>query len=92
MLKSKVKKMGELKISLWLLQTSGFSLWLFGIVNDWGDFKSISLFFIAIVFAGYKIGNAHLDYMRKRSDYKDYQDERRSKKADKKLNDTGKDK
>jgi hypothetical protein len=91
-IKNTTNKMGELKIGLWLLQTSGFGLWFWGIVNDWGDFKSVSLFVVAIIFAGYKIGNAHLDYMRKKSDFQDYMEERKSKKMNKKLDDTGKNK
>jgi hypothetical protein len=83
------KKMGELKIGLWLLQLSGFGCWIWGIIDGWGDFKSISLFIVAIIFAGYKIGNAHLDFIRKRNDFRDYEDERKSKKMNKKLNDTG---
>ena len=84
--------MGEIKIGLWLLQTSGFGLWFWGIVKDWGDIKSVTLFMVAIIFAGYKIGNAHLDYMRKKSDYQDYKEERRSKKMNNKLDNTSKDK
>lgn len=84
--------MGEIKVGIWLLQTSGFGLWIWGIINNWGDFKSVSLFAVAIIFAGYKIGNAHLDYMRKKNDYRDYMEERKSKKMNKKLNDTSKDK
>lgn len=89
--KLKNAKMGEIKVGIWLLQTSGFGVWIWGIINDWGDFKSVALFVIAIIFAGYKIGNAHLDYMRKKNDYRDYMEDRRSKKVHKKLDDTGKD-
>ena len=91
-IKNRLKKMGEIKIGIWLLQTSGFGLWIWGIIIDWGDFKSVSLFVIAVIFAGYKIGNAHLDYMRKKNDYRDYMEDRKSKKMHKKLDDASKDK
>lgn len=58
--------MGEIKLGFWLLQGSGFGIWLWGIINNWGDAKSATLFFMGIIFATYKLYNIHLDTAKKK--------------------------
>jgi hypothetical protein len=61
-----LREMGEIKIGIWLLQLSGFGCWLWAIIEGWGDIKSIALFLLGVVFAGYKIYNIHLDTSKKK--------------------------
>lgn len=58
--------MAEIKFGLLILQVTGFYCWFWGIVDNWGDVKSVTLFFMGLVFAGYKLYNIHLDTSKKK--------------------------
>ena len=78
-IKKQNQKMGEIKIGLWLLQVSGFTCWLWGIVDNWGDAKSLTLFFMGLVFAGYKLYNVHLDTSKKKIEFDDFRRDAKEK-------------
>lgn len=65
-IKNTIQKMGEIKIGLWILQVSGFSCWLWGIIDNWGDAKSLVLFVMGLAFGGYKLYNIHMDTAKKK--------------------------
>lgn len=80
LIKRTYRKMAELKLGFWLLQLSGFTVYGWALIITWGDAKSAILFILALIFASYKILNAHLDYSKKKIDFDEYKREAREKK------------
>lgn len=74
--------MAELKIGFWLLQLSGFTIYGWALIINWGDIKSSILFVLALIFAGYKLLNAHLDFSKKKIEFDDFKREAKKKKKD----------
>lgn len=72
--------MAEIKIGFWLLQLSGFTIYGWALLITWGDAKSAILFVLALIFACYKLLNAHLDYSKKKLEFDDFRREARKKK------------
>lgn len=50
-----------LKMTTYFLQMSGYTVWLWGIFDDFGDFKSMVLFIVGLIFAGLRIWSTIID-------------------------------
>jgi hypothetical protein len=55
----------EIKLALYLVQLAGLYTYIWAIVVSFGDVKAWILFFVGLVFAGYKVYNIHLDVLKK---------------------------
>lgn len=48
-------------MTTYLLQMSGYTVWLWGIFDNFGDFKSMVLFIVGLIFAGLRIWSTIID-------------------------------
>lgn len=53
-------------MGLMILQSLGYPIYFWALIDNWGDIKSLVLFGAALAFAGYKLFDKHLDSSKKK--------------------------
>jgi len=71
-------KMGEIKLGIYIFYILGYGTWIAGIMANIDNAKSVILFIAGLIFAGYTIANKHLDYIKKRDDFREEKKRRKS--------------
>lgn len=59
-------RMAEIKMGVFILQMFGLGSYLWSFAVSFGDIRSLILFIVGLVFALYKVYNAHLDALKKK--------------------------